>query len=165
MEATRRTRTLGMVGIALLAALMLAAFARMGGLGIEPRVSVVNAAAATAISSISVSDNCGALGGFTGTVTLNGTSNGSITLGLFYHVPGNGTWFYSGLSATASFGGGNTATYNFPSYSAAGANSYRIQVLDANGLNGATTKSRSVPGCSGTTTTETTIETTTETTT
>jgi len=162
VEATRQTpRLLWVLGIALVAALMLAAFARMGGLGVEPRVSVANAADATSISSISVSSTCGELGGFTGTVTLNGTFTGSITLGLFYHVPGSSTFVYSGLSTTVTFNGTSTGTYNFPSFSFPGANTYRIQVLDSSGLGGATVKSASVSGCTPTTTTTTTSTSTT----
>ena len=66
MEVTRqRNRLIGIVGIALIAALMLAAFARLGGLGVEPRIASANAADATAITSISVSPTCGSNGGFT----------------------------------------------------------------------------------------------------
>ena len=91
MEATRqRHRLISIVGIALIAALMLAAFAKLGGLGIEPSIASANAAGATSIESISVSPTCGSLGGFTGSVNLNGTFTGTITVGLFYHVPGNG---------------------------------------------------------------------------
>lgn len=158
MEATRqRHRLISIVGIALIAALMLAAFAKLGGLGIEPRIASANAAGATAITSISVSPTCGTAGGFTGSVNLDGTFTGAVTVGLFYHVPGTGPWFYSGLSTNATFNGTSSATYNFPSFSHAGANSYRIQVLNDAGLNGGTTKSASVPGCSRTTTTTTTV--------
>ena len=80
---------------------------------------------------------------------------GSITVGVFYHVPGNGTWFYSGVSGLATFNGTSSATYNLAAFTNANANSYRIQVLDAAGLRGGTTKSASVPGCTGTTTTTT----------
>ena len=79
MEATRqRHRLIGIVGIALIAALMLAAFAKLGGLGIEPRIASANAAGATAITSISVSPTCGSNGGFTGSVNLDGTFTGTV---------------------------------------------------------------------------------------
>ena len=98
MEATRqRHRLISIVGIALIAALMLAAFAKLGGLGIEPSIASANAAGATSIESISVSPTCGSLGGFTGSVNLNGTFTGTITVGLFDHVPGTGPWFNSGV--------------------------------------------------------------------
>ena len=91
MEATRqRHRLISIVGIALIAALMLAAFAKLGGLGIEPSIASANAAGATASTSISVSPTCGSIGGFTGSVNLNGTFTGTITVGVFYHVPGTG---------------------------------------------------------------------------
>ena len=164
MEVTRqRNRLIGIVGIALIAALMLAAFARLGGLGVEPRIASANAADATAITSISVSPTCGSNGGFTGSVNLNGTFTGTVTVGVFYHVPGDGTWFYSGVSGPATFNGTSSATYNLAPYTNPSANSYRIQVLDDAGLSGGTTKSASVPGCSPTTTTTTTITTTTAT--
>jgi len=164
MEATRQShRLIGIVGIALIAALMLAAFARLGGLGVEPRIATADAAGATAITSISVSPTCGSNGGFTGSVNLDGTFTGTITVGLFYHVPGNGTWFYSGVSGPATFNGTSSATYNLASFSNASANSYRIQVLNDAGLNGGTTKSASVPGCTQTTTTTTTTTITTTT--
>ena len=162
MEATRQShRLIGIVGIALIAALMLAAFARLGGLGVEPRIATADAAGATAITSISVSPTCGSNGGFTGSVNLDGTFTGTITVGLFYHVPGNGTWFYSGVSGPATFNGTSSVTYNLASFSNPNANSYRIQVLDAAGLNGGTTKSASVPGCTQTTTTSTSTSTST----
>jgi hypothetical protein len=154
VETTRqRHRLISIVGIALIAALMLAAFARLGGLGIEPRIATANAAAATTITSISVSPTCGSNGGFTGSVNLNGTFTGTITVGVFYHVPGDSTWFYSGVSGPATFNGTSSATYNLASYTNPAANSYRIQILDDGGLNGGATKSASVPGCSPSTTT------------
>ena len=151
MEATRqRHRLISIVGIALIAALMLAAFAKLGGLGIEPRIASANAAGATAITSISVSPTCGSNGGFTGSVNLDGTFTGTITVGVYYHVPGNATWIYSGVSGPATFNGTSSATYNLASYTNASANSYRIQVRNDAGLNGGTTKSASVPGCAQT---------------
>ena len=67
------------------------------------------------------------------------------------------------MSGTATFNGTSSATYNLASFSNASANSYRIQILNAAGLNGGTTKSDSVPGCSQTTTTTTTVSTSTST--
>ena len=157
MESSQRShRLIGMAVIALLAALMLGAFARMGGLGIEPRVAIANAATATEISSISVSGTCGSAGGFTGTVTLNGTFTGTVELGLFYHVPGSSTFTDSGLRADAVFSNSSTAIYNFASFTFPGANTYRIQVIDGAGLGGTTTKSNSVQPCTPGTTTSTT---------
>ena len=162
MEATRqRHRLISIVGIALIAALMLAAFAKLGGLGIEPRIASANAAGATAITSISISPTCGSNGGFTGSVNLNGTFTGTITVGLFYHEPGSPTWTYSGVSDSVTFNGTSSATYNLASFSIASANSYRVQILNAAGLNGGTTKSASVPGCSPSTTTSTSTSTST----
>jgi hypothetical protein len=139
----------------IVAVAMVAMFMLVGGLGFLPS-NTAHAAPATSITSISVNSTCGTAGGFTGTVTLNGTSSGTITLGLFYHVPGNSTFIDSGLRATATFTGGSTATYNFASFTFPGANTYRIQVIDSGGLGGATVKSNSVQPCTpGTTTTAT----------
>jgi hypothetical protein len=152
-------RLVGMLSTAVAAILMLGAFAVAGGFG-DLQVGTVEAAAATSIQSISVSATCGTAGGFTGTVTLDGSFTGTVQLGLFYHVPGGSQFVDSGLRANATFTGGNTATYNFASFIFPGANSYRIQVINAAGLGGATTKSNSVPPCTGTTTTTTTSSTT-----
>jgi hypothetical protein len=152
----------GILGTAVVAILMIAAFALLGGIG--PQGNTVQAAAATSIQSISVNSTCDpTAGGFAGTVTLNGTFSGSITLGLFYHVPGGSQFVYSGVSTTASFAGTSTATYAFTPFTFAGANSYRIQVLDSGGLGGSTVKSNSVPPCTPTTTTTTTTTSTTTT--
>lgn len=109
-----------------------------------------SASPSVSISSISVSGTCGTSGGFTGTVTLSGNASATVTLGLFYHIPGNSAFFDSGQRATAVFSGTSTATYNFASYTNASANTYRIQVTDSGGLGGSTVKSNSVPPCTGT---------------
>lgn len=131
--------------------LLLGVVALVGILGVVTggRLPVAHASPATSITSISVSATCGSLGGFTGTVTLDGTFTGTVQLGLFYHVPGHSTFVDSGLRADATFAGTNVATYNFAPFTYAGANTYRIQVIDAAGLGGSTAKSNSVPVCAG----------------
>ncbi|HLZ69037.1 MAG TPA: choice-of-anchor R domain-containing protein [Dehalococcoidia bacterium] len=116
--------------------------------GIRPPLAA--ASPATSISSISVSSTCDSQGGFTGTVTLSGTFTGTVVLGLFYHVPGGSQFVDSGRRANAVFSGTSTAVYQFAAFSFAGANSYRIQVIDSGGLGGSTVKSNSVPPCTGT---------------
>lgn len=153
-----RSRFLSVMTTALAAAFMLGAFTLVGGFG-DLQIGTVEAAGASNITGISVNSTCGSAGGFTGTVTLDGTFTGTVVLGLFYHVPG-GTFTDSGLRANAVFTGGSTATYNFTSFTFPGANSYRIQVIDGGGLGGVTTKSNSVPPCTGTPTTTTTTTTT-----
>jgi hypothetical protein len=111
------------------------------------RPSPMEAAPSTSISNISVNPNCGPSGGFSGTVTLSGSSTGTVQLGLFYHVPGNSTFTDSGLRASATFSSSSTVAYGFTTFSFPAANTYRIQVIDAAGLRGATTKSNSVQLC------------------
>lgn len=157
MQLIQIGRFKDVLSISIFGALMLLAFALVGGTG---GLRIAEAAPATSITSISVSSTCGSAGGFTGTVTLNGTFSGTVVLGLFYHVPGGAQFVDSGLRADATFTGGTTATYDFASFTFPGANSYRIQVIDGAGLGGTTVKSQSVPPCTGTTTTTTTTTTT-----
>jgi len=145
---------------AVAAALMLGAFTLVGGFG-DLQIGTVEASPATSITNISVSGTCGTSGGFTGTVTLNGTGfTGTVQLGLFSHVPG-GQFTDTLQRADAVFNGGSTATYNFAPFTVSGANSYRIQVINAAGLGGDTTKSNSVNPCTGGPSTTTTTTTTT----
>lgn len=153
MQLKQVGRLRDVVSIGVIGALMLIAFALVGGTG---GLRVASAAPATSITSISVSPTCGTSGGFTGSVNLDGTFTGTVTLGLYYHLPGGAQFVFSGITTTATFTGGTSATYNFGAFSFPGANSYRIQVIDAAGLGGASTKSASVPPCTGTTTTTTT---------
>ena len=157
MKFAQPRRIRDFVTVVLAGAFMLGTFALVGGLGMT---EIADAAPATSITSISVSATCGTLGGFTGTVTLDGSFSGTVVLGLFDHIPGTSIFADSTLRADATFTGGNTATYNFPSFTFAGSNTYRIQVINSDGLSGATVKSNSVPHCTGTTTTTTTTTTT-----
>jgi len=148
------------------AAVMVGTFALVGGFGDLPATTAEAAptTAATSITSISVSSTCGSLGGFTGTITLDGTFTGTITVAVFYHVPGGSQFVESSpaVTADATFNGTNTATYNLAPFTFPGANSYRIQVVgQSDSLGGTTVKSASVPPCTGTTTTTTTSSTTT----
>jgi hypothetical protein len=103
------------------------------------------------ISNISVNAACDTQGGFTGTVTLSASFTGSVTLGLFYHLPGGAQFLDSAVRTTATFTNSGTASYAFGAYTGpAGTNSYRIQVIDAAGLGGATVKSNSVNPCTPT---------------
>jgi hypothetical protein len=163
LQSGLRLRRLLSTGAA--AAVMLSAFAMVGGFGELP-ASTAEAAAATNITSISVSSTCGSNGGFTGTITLDGTFTGTITVAVFYHVPGGSQFVESNppVTAVATFNNSNTATYNLAGFSFNGANSYRIQVVgQSDSLGGTTVKSASVPLCTGTTTTTTTTTTSTST--
>jgi mucin-6/19 len=160
-RSMRRLR--GTLGTAAVVVLLVAAFMWAGGIGPNAQSSVAKAgpSGSVSISSISVSSTCGEAGGFTGTVTLSGNATTTVTLGLFYHVPGTSTFQDSGLTDNVVFSNSNTAPYNFSSFTATNANTYRIQVVDSGGLGGATVKSNSVQPCTPTTTTTTTTSTTT----
>src|SRR5215472_5849764 len=146
----RERRTVEALITALVMVVMLGAFVLLGGRSSDVLSGAVDAASAS-IQTISVSGTCGSLGGFTGTVTLDSPATTTLTLGLFYHVPGNPTFTDSGRRATVTFTNSTVGTYNFAAFIFAGANTYRIQVIDAGGLGGATVKSESVSPCAAAT--------------
>src|SRR5262249_4587439 len=86
-----------------------------GAAALRPPPSVASttptATATPSVSIVSITIACNtSTGQFHGVVTLSGPFTGSITLGLFYHVPG-GTFTDSGDHTTVTFTGTSTATY------------------------------------------------------
>ena len=166
ISGTPARRVFGILTTAIAAAFMFGTFAMVGGFGDLGTAVVEAAGPATTITSISVSSTCDSAGGFTGTITLDGAAAAGqmVTLGTFYHIPGNSSFLPTGDQTTVTFAtGASSATYAFATLTQFnGANTYRIQVISATPtLGGLTVKSNSVPPCTGTTTTTTTTSTST----
>jgi hypothetical protein len=155
MQLNQAGRLKDIISIGVIGALMLAAFALLGGTG---GLRIADAAPATSISGITAS--CGN-GGYTGAVNLNGTFTGTITIALYSHNPGGQFVLIPGSEQTLTFSNSSSETYTFTGFVVPGANSYRVQIISvspAGSLDGTTVKSASVL-CSTTTTTTTTTTT------
>src|SRR5262249_19929738 len=143
MEADRMSRSwpstvwrLALLSVVLVVAMGMAATARRTFAQVP----------ATSIISISVGE-CGE-SPLSGTVTLDGTFTGSITLGLFFHMPASPTFDPTGDTTVVTFSGTSSENYTFSTVTLIpGANSYRVEVIDADGLGGGDTKSPSIPAC------------------
>src|SRR5947209_8656760 len=54
----------------------------------------------TTVSLSSITENCNGNGTVSGTITLSGKYTGTIRIALYYHVPGQGSFFPTGATAT-----------------------------------------------------------------
>jgi hypothetical protein len=132
-------RLMGWVSAAIVAVLMIATFALVGGLGsvrgtASPAVRVSYAHGDdTGIQSISIANSCASAPTISGTVLLTRSYWGSVTLGLFFlsQSPHNDFWD-TGRRATATFSGSSSAPYTFSSFvPVPGSPAYIVKVVHA----------------------------------